>query len=147
MDSLSYKTTFTNKQTAQKEWVIVDAENKTLGRFASEVAKILKGKNKPSYTPHVDCGDNVIIINAEKVRLTGAKMDDKVYSRHTGQPGGQRFQSPKEVLAKYPERILERAVKGMLPKNRLGRELFRNLHVYAGTQHPHEAQTPKVIKL
>ncbi|MFN8414762.1 MAG: 50S ribosomal protein L13 [Cytophagaceae bacterium] len=147
MDSLSYKTTFTNKQTAQKEWVIVDAENKTLGRFASEVAKILKGKNKPSYTPHVDCGDNVIIINAEKVRLTGAKMDDKVYTRHTGQPGGQRFQSPKEVLAKYPERILERAVKGMLPKNRLGRELFRNLHVYAGTQHPHEAQTPKVIKL
>ena len=147
MDSLSYKTTFTNKQTAQKEWVIVDAENKTLGRFASEVAKILKGKHKPSYTPHVDCGDNVIIINAEKVRLTGAKMDDKVYTRHTGQPGGQRFQSPKEVLAKYPERILERAVKGMLPKNRLGRELFRNLHVYAGTQHPHEAQTPKVIKL
>lgn len=147
MDSLSYKTTFANKQTVQKEWVIVDAENKTLGRFASEVAKILKGKNKPSYTPHVDCGDNVIIINAEKVRLTGAKMDDKVYTRHTGQPGGQRFQSPKEVLAKYPERILERAVKGMLPKNRLGRELFRNLHVYAGTQHPHEAQTPKVIKL
>lgn len=147
MDSLSYKTTFANKQTAQKEWVIVDAENKTLGRFASEVAKILKGKHKPSYTPHVDCGDNVIILNAEKVRLTGAKMDDKVYTRHTGQPGGQRFQSPKEVLAKYPERILERAVKGMLPKNRLGRELFRNLHVYAGTQHPHEAQTPKVIKL
>jgi large subunit ribosomal protein L13 len=147
MDSLSYKTTFANKQTVQKEWVIVDAENKTLGRFASEVAKILKGKNKPSYTPHVDCGDNVIIINAEKVRLTGAKMDDKVYTRHTGQPGGQRFQSPKEVLAKYPERILERAIKGMLPKNRLGRELFRNLHVYAGTQHPHEAQTPKVIKL
>ncbi|MCU0417056.1 MAG: 50S ribosomal protein L13 [Cytophagaceae bacterium] len=147
MDSLSYKTTFANKQTVQKEWVVVDAENKTLGRFASEVAKILKGKHKPSYTPHVDCGDNVIILNAEKVRLTGAKMTDKVYTRHTGQPGGQRFQTPKEVLEKYPERILERAVKGMLPKNRLGRELFRNLHVYVGVQHPHEAQQPKVIKL
>jgi large subunit ribosomal protein L13 len=147
MDSLSYKTVFANKATINKEWILVDAEGKTLGRFASQVAKILRGKHKPSYTPHVDCGDSVIIINAEKIRLTGNKMSDKVYTRHTGHPGGQRFQTPKEALAKYPERVLERAIKGMLPKNRLGRELFRNVHVFAGTQHPHEAQQPKEIKL
>ncbi len=147
MDSISYKTTFANKATAQKDWVIVDAEGKTLGRFASQVAMILRGKNKPSYTPHADCGDNVIIINCEKIRLTGNKMNDKVYTTHTGHPGGQRFQTPKEVLAKYPERVLERAIRGMLPKNRIGRELFRHVHVYEGVQHPHEAQQPKVIQL
>jgi len=138
MDSISYKTTFANKASVQKDWVLVDAEGKTLGRFASQVAKILRGKHKPSYTPHVDCGDNVIIINAEKIRLTGNKMNDKVYTTHTGHP---------EALAKYPEKVLERAIKGMLPKNRLGRELFRHVHVFEGTQHPHEAQTPKVIQL
>jgi large subunit ribosomal protein L13 len=147
MDSISYKTTFANKATAQKDWVIVDAEGKTLGRFASQVAMILRGKNKPSYTPHADCGDNVIIINCEKIRLTGNKMNDKVYTTHTGHPGGQRFQTPKEALAKYPERVLERAIRGMLPKNRIGRELFRHVHVYEGVQHPHEAQQPKVIQL
>jgi len=147
MDSNSYKTTFANKATVKKDWILVDAEGKTLGRFASQVAKILRGKHKPSYTPHVDCGDSVIIINAEKIRLTGKKMDEKVYTRHTGYPGGQRFQTPKEALAKYPERVLERAIKGMLPKNRIGRELFRHVHVFEGTQHPHEAQQPKTIQL
>jgi len=147
MDSISYKTTFANKATVRKDWVIVDAEGKTLGRFASQVAMILRGKHKPSYTPHVDCGDNVIIINCEKIRLTGNKMNDKVYTSHTGHPGGQRFQTPKETLAKYPEKVLERAIKGMLPKNRIGRELYRHVHVFEGTQHPHEAQQPKVIQL
>ena len=125
----------------------MDASNAVLGRFASQVAQIIRGKNKTNFTPHVDCGDNVIIINAEKIRLTGKKLTDKVYVRHTGHPGGQRFQTPREVLEKYPERVLERAIKGMLPKNRLGRRLFTNLYVYAGTEHPHAAQQPKEIKL
>jgi large subunit ribosomal protein L13 len=118
-----------------------------LGRLASEVAKILRGKNKPEFTPHVDCGDNVIVINAEKVQLTGKKLTDKVYLRHTGYPGGQRKQSPKDILAKYPERLVEKAVKGMLPKNKLGSQLFRNLHVVVGTEHKYQAQKPKVVDL
>lgn len=125
---------------------MVDAEDAVLGRLASNVARIIRGKHKTNYTPHVDCGDNVIIINADKVRLTGKKLTDKVYVRHTGYPGGQRFQTPKEVLSKYPERVLERAVRGMLPKNRLGRKLFHNLYVYAGSEHPHQAQQPKELK-
>jgi len=147
MESISYKTAFVNKETAQKEWIVVDAESAVLGRLASQVAKIIRGKHKASYTPHVDCGDNVIIINAEKVRLTGKKMDDKVYIRHTGYPGGQRFATPREVMAKNPRGVIESAVKGMLPKNRIGRALFKNLYVYAGTEHPHAAQNPKTIKL
>ena len=147
MDTLSYKTISANKNTANKEWVVVDANGAVLGRLASEVAKIIRGKHKTNYTPHVDCGDNVIVINADKVKLTGNKLKDKVYVRHTGHPGGQRFQSPREVLEKYPNRVLERAVKGMLPKNRLGRQLFTNLFVYAGTEHPHVAQQPKEINL
>ncbi len=147
MDTLSYKTVSANKATVNKEWVIVDAEGLVLGRMASKVAKILRGKNKPSYTPHVDCGDNVIVINAEKVVLTGKKMTDKVYVRHSGYPGGQRFQSPVELLAKFPERIVEKAVKGMLPKNRLGRKLYTNLHVVVGSEHKYEAQKPKVVDL
>ncbi|MCX2745156.1 50S ribosomal protein L13 [Mangrovivirga sp. M17] len=147
MDTLSYKTISANKETVNKEWVIVDAEQQTLGRFASEVAKLIRGKHKPNFTPHVDCGDNVIIINADKISLTGKKMTAKQYVRHTGHPGGQRFATPQELLNKRPERVLEMAVKGMLPKNRLGRQLFNNLHVYAGTEHPHEAQKPKEIKL
>ena len=146
MDTLSYKTISANKSTITKEWVVVDAEDAVLGRLASNVARIIRGKHKTSFTPHADCGDNVIIINADKVRLTGKKLTDKVYVRHTGHPGGQRFQTPKEVLEKYPERLLERAVKGMLPKNRLGRRLFTNLFVYAGSEHPHEAQQPKELK-
>lgn len=147
MDTLSYKTVSANKATVNKDWVIVDAEGYVLGRLASKVAKILRGKNKPSFTPHVDCGDNVIVINAEKVVLTGKKMSDKVYIRHSGYPGGQRTQSPIEILAKIPERIVEKAVKGMLPKNKLGRKLYTNLHVVVGSEHKYEAQKPKVVDL
>ena len=136
-----------NKQAANKEWVLIDAENLVVGRLASEVAKRLRGKHKPTFTPHSDCGDNVVIINAEKIRFTGAKMTDKEYVRHTGYPGGQRISTPKEMLAKTPGRVIEKAVKGMLPKNRLGRELFRNLHVYVGNTHPHEAQQPTPIQI
>lgn len=147
MDTLSYKTVSLNNATVEKNWVIVDADSKVLGRVASEVAKIIRGKNKPSFTPHVDCGDNVIVINAEKVRLTGKKWNNKVYVRHTGYPGGQRFETPIEVKAKNSRLLVERAVKGMLPKNRLGNKLFNNLYVYEGSTHPHEAQQPKEVKL
>ena len=146
MDTLSYKTISANKATVQTAWFVVDAENQVLGRVCSEIAKIIRGKHKPSYTPHVDCGDQVIVINADKIRLTGKKMTDKVYIRHTGYPGGQRFATPREVLAKNPRGVVESAVKGMLPKNRLGRVLFNNLFVYAGSEHPHAAQQPKEIK-
>lgn len=145
MDTLSYKTISANKATVQKAWFVVDAENQVLGRVCSEIAKIIRGKHKPSYTPHVDCGDQVIVINADKIRLTGKKMTDKVYIRHTGYPGGQRFATPREVLAKNPRGVVESAVKGMLPKNRLGRVLFNNLFVYAGSEHPHAAQQPKEL--
>lgn len=147
MNTLSFKTVSINKQAANKEWVLIDAENLVVGRLASEVAKRLRGKHKPTFTPHSDCGDNVVIINAEKIRFTGAKMTDKEYVRHTGYPGGQRISTPKEMLAKTPGRVIEKAVKGMLPKNRLGRELFRNLHVYVGNTHPHEAQQPTPIQI
>ncbi|MDT0605708.1 50S ribosomal protein L13 [Croceitalea rosinachiae] len=147
MDTLSYKTISANKATVQKEWLLVDAEGQTLGRMASKVAKILRGKYKTNYTPHVDCGDNVIVINAEKVQLTGNKWADKTYSRYTGYPGGQRSTSAASLLEKHPERIVEKSVKGMLPKNRLGADLFRNLKVYAGSEHGQEAQKPKAINL
>ena len=147
MDNLSYKTTAANNNTVQKNWVVVDAEAAILGRLSSNVAKILKGKTKTNYTPHVDCGDNVIVINAEKVRLTGKKLTDKEYMRYTGYPGGERFATPRELLDKNPRRIIEMAVKGMLPKNRLGRKLYGNLYVYEGANHPHAAQNPKTIKL
>ncbi|MEQ8582128.1 MAG: 50S ribosomal protein L13 [Marinoscillum sp.] len=147
MDTLSYKTVSLNSATVEKNWVIVDADSKVLGRVSSEVAKIIRGKNKASYTPHVDCGDNVIVINADKVRLTGKKWNDKQYVRHTGFPGGQRFETPLEVKAKSSTLLVERAVKGMLPKNRLGSKLFKNLYVYAGADHPHAAQQPKEVKL
>lgn len=147
MDTLSYKTVSANKATVSKEWVLIDAEDQILGRLSTKVAKLLRGKYKPSFTPHVDCGDNVIIINAEKVRLTGKKMTDKVYIRHTGYPGGQRKTTPKDVLQKHPIRLIEMAVRGMLPKNKLGRSIYGNLYVYDGNEHPHEAQKPKTIKL
>ncbi len=147
MDTLSYKTISANAATVQKEWIVVDAKGAVVGRLASQIARILRGKHKPSFTPHVDCGDNVIIINAEKVRFTGKKMTNKVYVRHTGYPGGQRFATPREILAKQPERILEKAIKGMLPKNRLGRRMFTNMYVYAGNEHPHQAQQPKEVTL
>jgi large subunit ribosomal protein L13 len=146
VDTLSYKTISANVATVEKAWVVVDAENQIVGRLTSEIAKILRGKHKASFTPHVDCGDNVIVINAEKIRFTGKKMNNKVYTRHTGYPGGQRFATPREVLAKNPRGVVEAAVKGMLPKNKIGSELFRNLYVYAGTEHPHQAQQPTEIK-
>lgn len=147
MDSRSYKTISLNAGTVQKEWYVIDATNEVLGRLASQVAKILRGKNKPGYTPHVDCGDNVIVINAAKVKLTGNKMTDKVYTRYTGYPGGQRFATPADFLARRPEFVIEHAVKGMLPKTRLGEAVLKNLKVYAGAEHPHAAQNPKKIKL
>lgn len=147
MDTLSYKTVSVNKATAQKEWVLVDAQNQVVGRLCAQIALVLRGKHKPSYTPHVDCGDNVIVINADKVRFTGKKMDQKEYVRHTGYPGGQRFTKAGELLTKKPIAVVEKAVKGMLPKNRLGAELFRNLYVYQGSEHPHAAQQPKEINL
>jgi large subunit ribosomal protein L13 len=146
VDTLSYKTVSANDSTVEKNWIVVDAQSMVLGRFASEVAKILRGKTKPSYTPHVDCGDNVIVINAEKIRLTGRKWDDKVYVRHTGYPGGQRIATPKMLMQKSPIILVEKAVRGMLPKTRLGNQLYRNLYVYAGPEHPHSAQQPKEVK-
>lgn len=147
MDTLSYKTISVNKATAQKEWVVIDAEGQRLGRLASEVAKILRGKYKPTFTPHVDCGDNVILINADKIVLTGKKMTDRVYLRYTGYPGGQKASSPADLLAKGADRLLGKVVKGMLPKNKLGAAILKNLYVYEGAEHPHQAQTPKLIDI
>ena len=147
MDTLSYKTVSANKETADKQWVLVNAEGMVLGRLASQVAAILRGKNKTSFTPHADCGDNVVIINASKVVLTGNKMEDKQYIRYTNYPGGQRFTQAKVMHADKPERMVEKAIKGMLPKNRLGRAVFRNLYVYAGSEHEQTAQQPKAITL
>ena len=147
MDTLSYKTISAKATTVDKQWLLVNAEGETLGRLASKVAKLLRGKHKPNFTPHVDCGDNVVIINAEKIVLKGKKATDKVYVRHTGYPGGQRTTTSQALVQQQPERIIESAVKGMLPKNRLGAELFRNLRVYAGDQHQQEAQKPVEINL
>ncbi|MGB0974736.1 MAG: 50S ribosomal protein L13 [Flavobacteriaceae bacterium] len=147
MDTLSYKTISANKNTVNKEWVLVDAEGQTLGRMSSIVAKLIRGKYKPNYTPHVDCGDNVIVINAEKIILSGKKWTDKSYIRHTGYPGGQKSLTATEMFEKDPTRLVEKSVKGMLPKNKLGAALFRNLKVYAGAEHNQEAQKPKTINL
>jgi len=147
VDTLSYKTISANKETVRKEWFIVDAQDEVLGRLASKVAKILRGKHKPDFTPHVDCGDNVIVINAEKVKLTGKKMSDKKYFRHTGYPGGQRIETPEDLFRKRPKAVVEKAIAGMLPKNRLGHKIFNNLFVYLGSEHPHEAQQPKKLDL
>ena len=147
MNTLSYKTVSANKATVNKEWVLVDADGQTLGRLASKVAMLIRGKYKPSYTPHVDCGDNVIVINAEKINLTGNKWNDKTYIRHTGYPGGQRSLTATEMFKKDATILVEKAVKGMLPKNRLGNALFKNLYVYAGSEHNQDAQKPKAINL
>jgi large subunit ribosomal protein L13 len=147
VEAISYKTVSASKETVNKGWVLIDAENEVLGRLASKVAFIVRGKNKTNFTPHVDTGDNVIIINAEKVKLTGNKINEKEYVRHTGHPGGQRFATPKELLAKKPTEVIRMAVSGMLPKNKLGDALRRNVYVYAGAEHPHTAQQPKEIKL
>ncbi len=147
MDTLSYKTISSKSSTVKKEWLLIDAENQVLGRLASKAARLLRGKLKTSFSPHVDCGDNVIIINADKVRLTGKKLSDKIYLSHSGYPGGQKEISPVELFKKKPAAVVEKAIKGMLPKNRLGADLFRNLYVYAGPDHPHQAQQPKTISL
>jgi len=147
VDTLSYKTKSATQATINKEWVVVDASDMVIGRLSTRVAKLLRGKYKPNYTPHLDCGDNVIVINADKVRLTGKKWSDRVFFSHTGYPGGQRETTPAEMFAKDPAKLVQRSVKGMLPKNKLGSQLLRNLHVYAGSEHKHEAQKPKVIDI
>jgi large subunit ribosomal protein L13 len=147
VDTLSYKTKSENSETVQKEWFVVDATDQVLGRLASKIAIVLRGKHKPGFTPHVDCGDNIIVINAEKIRLTGKKMTDKVYVRHTGYPGGQRTTSPEELLRKQPHKVVEMAVKGMLPNNRLSKKIFNNLYVYVGSEHEQSAQKPKNLDL
>ncbi len=147
VNTLSYKTVSANDATVHKEWLIVDADNEVVGRLAAKVAFMLRGKHKADYTPHVDCGDNVIVINADKVRFTGKKWAQKEYTHHTGYPGGQRKKKAEDVLKKHPERIIEYAVKGMLPKNRLGNAILKNLRVYAGTEHQHEAQKPRLVNL
>ncbi len=147
MDTLSFKTISANKATVNKEWVIVDADGQTLGRLCTKVAKLLRGKYKPNFTPHVDCGDNVIIINAEKIVLTGNKWNDRIYLRYTGYPGGQIEYTPNDLLTKGADHLFKKVVKGMLPKNRLGAKLLKNLYVYEGAAHKHEAQQPKSIDI
>lgn len=147
MDTLSFKTVSGNKATANKAWLVVDAEGQPLGRFASKVAKLIRGKHKANFTPHADCGDNVIVLNADKVSLSGAKWQDKTYIRHTGRPGGQRSLTANELHQKHPTALVEKAVKGMLPKNKLGAALINNLFVYQGVEHKQEAQQPKQINI
>ena len=147
MEAISYKTVSASKETITKGWVLIDAEDQILGRLSSKIAFILRGKDKVNFTPHADAGDNVIVINAEKVKLTGNKLTEKEYVRHTGYPGGQRFSTPKELLARKPTEVVRLAVSGMLPKNKLGDALRRNVYIYAGAEHPHAAQQPKEIKL
>ena len=147
MDTLSYKTVSANAATVDKNWVIVDAQNETLGRLASKVAFLIRGKHKANFTPHVDCGDNVVVINAGKIKLTGNKWDEKKYISYSGYPGGQKVATAAEVMAKNPIKMVEKSIKGMLPKNKLGSALFRNLYVYEGAEHQQEAQQPKEIKV
>ncbi|HNB80762.1 MAG TPA: 50S ribosomal protein L13 [Chitinophagaceae bacterium] len=146
MRHLSYKTKFINKETHKAEWFLIDASNLTVGRLSTRLASILRGKHKPTYTPHADGGDHVIVLNADKVVFTGNKNEQKIYLDFSGYPGGQKQEMAKDLLKRHPERVIERAVKGMLPKNRLGRAMYKKLHVYAGDQHPHIAQKPTVIK-
>lgn len=147
VNTVSYKTISANAATVEKKWYVIDAGKAPLGRLCSEVAFVLRGKHKPSFTPHVDCGDNVIVINADRLVLTGSKMDNKEYIRHTGYPGGQRVSTPRQEMAKSSTRVIEKAVRGMLPKNKLGRKIFKNLYVYEGAEHPHEAQQPQNLQL
>jgi large subunit ribosomal protein L13 len=147
VDATSYKTISANHQIVKKEWLMIDAEGQTLGRLTSIISKLVRGKHRAYFTPHFDCGDHVIVINAEKIKLTGNKTEEKVYKRYTGYPGGERFMSPAQALAKKPTFMVEKAVKGMLPKTKLGRQSFRNLHVIEGTNHGHEAQKPRLLNL
>lgn len=147
MDSQSYKTVSVNNKTATKEWVLLDANNQTLGRFASQAASMLRGKHKVNFTPHADCGDFIIIINADKIKMTGRKWTEKEYVSHTGYPGGQRFITPEKLMIKDPTKVVEYAVHGMLPKNKLGNAVKSNLYIYAGNEHPHTAQQPKTVTI
>lgn len=147
MKALSYKTKSVSKEDASREWYVIDAENQVLGRMCSRIALVLQGKNKPEYTPNADTGDYVIVLNADKIRLTGQKMDKKQYIRNTGYPGGQRVMTPRELMAKKPEAVVERAIKGMLPTTKLGKAMSKKLFVYAGTEHKHAAQKPKKLEL
>jgi len=147
VDTLSYKTVSANKETAEKKWFVVDAEGQTVGRLASKVAKIIRGKHKTNFTPHADCGDNVVVINAEKVSFSGTKLVDKDYIRYTGYPGGQRSLTAQQMLQKHPERLIEKAIKGMLPKTKLGAAMYKNLKVYVGSEHKQQAQSPEVLNL
>ncbi|MFT7120091.1 MAG: large subunit ribosomal protein L13 [Neolewinella sp.] len=146
MNTLSYKTKSANAASVERKWFVIDAEGEVVGRLASKIATILRGKSKPDFTPHFDNGDHVIVINAEKVRFTGEKLTDKVYLRHTGYPGGQRAATPRDLFAKKPERVLEVAIKGMLPRTKLGRAQIKKLYLYVGAEHPHSAQKPEVLK-
>ncbi|NNF22300.1 MAG: 50S ribosomal protein L13 [Saprospiraceae bacterium] len=145
MNTLSYKTKSANKETVERNWYIVDAEDQIVGRLATKIATVLRGKHKPSYTPHVDTGDCIIVINAEKIKFTGSKMEQKEYITYSGYPGGQKRRTAKEMMAKKPITIIENAVRGMLPKTRLGRAMFKKLFVYTGTEHPHGAQKPETF--
>lgn len=147
MSELSYRTKSENKNTVQKDWWVIDATDQIVGRLSSKIAKLLRGKHKPGYTPHVDCGDHVIVINAEKVRFTGKKWTEKEYVRYSNYPGGQKRETPQEVMERFPTRIIEKAVKGMLPRNRLSRKIMKNLYIYEGPEHDHEAQQPKTVDI
>jgi large subunit ribosomal protein L13 len=147
VDTLSYKTISANKETADKKWILINAESLVLGRLASNAARLLRGKHKPNYTPHADCGDYVVIINADKIQLTGLKWDKREHYKHTGYPGGQKRITPRELFDRDQTTLVKQAVKGMLPKNKLGRAIYSNLHVYAGVDHKHEAQQPKEVKI
>ncbi|MCB0654064.1 MAG: 50S ribosomal protein L13 [Saprospiraceae bacterium] len=146
MNTLSYKTESAKKETVERNWYVVDAEGEIVGRLCTKIAAVLRGKHKPNFTPHVDCGDFIIVVNADKVRFTGNKMDDKNYLRYSGYPGGQKSTTAKEVMAKKPRFIIENAVKGMLPKNKLGRAMIKKMFVYDGPDHQHEAQKPQAFE-
>jgi large subunit ribosomal protein L13 len=147
VDTLSYKTQSAKNEEVERKWYVIDADGEVVGRLCTKIASMLRGKHKPSYTPHIDTGDNIIIINAEKVRFTGSKLDQKVYQRYSGYPGGQKERTAREMMQKKPIAIIEKAVRGMLPKNRLGRQMFRKLYVYEGTEHPHAGQQPEQLEL
>jgi large subunit ribosomal protein L13 len=147
VDTLSYKTVSANKENADKKWLLINAEDMVLGRLSSNAAVLLRGKHKTNYTPHADCGDYVVVINADKIKLTGAKWDDREHFKHTGYPGGQKRVSPREIFNRDQTALVKQAIKGMLPKNKLGRAIYGNLHVYAGIDHKHEAQQPKEVKI
>lgn len=147
METLSYKTVFVNKETVQKNWVLVDATDEVLGRLCTRLALVLRGKHKASFTPHVDCGDFVIVINADKVKLTGKKWTDRLHFRHSGYPGGQKQESPETLYKRNPTKLVEESVRRMLPKTRLGRQMFTNLHVFSGNEHPHQAQNPSLLDI